>query len=69
MFFWHRKRGRTAALNAVRTVRILRVLAQFSRADFLLIFLAHFFKEVCTEIEAAKARKPRQSAGQISGLR
>ena len=28
-----------------------------------------FFKEVCTEIEAAKARKPRQSAGQISGLR
>ena len=28
-----------------------------------------FFKEVCTEIEATKARKPRQSAGQISGLR
>ena len=28
-----------------------------------------FTEKVCTEIEAAKARKPRQSAGQISGLR
>ena len=41
---WHRNRGRTAALNAVRTVRILRVLAQFSRADICWYFW-HVFQE------------------------
>ena len=41
----------------------------FEGRFFLLIFPGTFFKEVCTEIEAAKARKLRQTAGQISGLR
>ena len=41
---WHRNRGRTTALNAVHTVRILRMLAQFSRADICWYFW-HVFQE------------------------
>ena len=34
VFCWHKNRGRTTSLNAISTVQIVMVLAQFSRADF-----------------------------------